>query len=316
MGSGRRHKSSNKSERKTFRNIFQTRGTHEGSSEGTNFKSTLNQEINTRLKEYNARNVDVVNQHLETIKNALSTDIDGTVEMRFGGSVSKHTYVNGLSDHDMLVFLNKSELAGKSPKEVFTYFMECLKQRLPNSDIKAGNLAVTVKFKSSDVEIQLLPAIKTTSGMKISDPNTGKWSNIIHPDKFASELTSVNQQNNGKVVPTIKIVKPIIACLPQNQQISGYHIEALATETFKNFNGPRTEDGMVQWFFKQASRRILYPVKEKTGQSEYVDDERLGKRDSSERRKISKAFEEIDYQMEQANSSQSLKKWRRILDGK
>ncbi len=316
MGSGRRHNPPTKSGGKTYRKIFQTSGIGIGNSEGNNFKSELNQEINGRLKEYNSRNVDLVNQHIDTIKRALSTDIEGSVETRFGGSVSKHTYVNGLSDHDMLVFLNKSDLGGKTPKEVFLYFKERLQQRLPNSEIKAGNLAVTVKFKSSDIEIQLLPSIKTPLGMRIADPNTGKWSNVIHPDKFASELTSVNQQNNGKVVPAIKIVKPIIATLPRNQQISGYHIEALATEAFKNYNGPKTEECMVQWFFKQASRRILYPVKEKTGQNEYIDDEKLGGRNSPSRNKVSKAFEDMDYRMEQANKSQSIKEWRRVLDGK
>ena len=82
---------------------------------------------------------------------------------------TKRTYVNGLSDNDVLVFLNKSELKGKKPNEVPDYFAEKLRQRLPNSEIKEGHLAVTVKFKNSNTEIQLLPAIKTKNGMRIAD---------------------------------------------------------------------------------------------------------------------------------------------------
>jgi len=229
--------------------------------------------------------------------------------------VIKHTYVNGLSDHDLLVYLNNSDLSQKSPKEAFIYFKEKLEKRLPKSEIRVGNLAVTVKFKSTGVEIQLLPAIKTSIGIKIANPNTGKWSDVIHPEKFARELTKVNQQNNGKVIRVIKLIKPIIASLPRNQQISGYHIEALATEIFKNYSGPKTIKKMLNLFFKQASRRILYPIEEKTGQSEYVDD-KLGVRNSLQRISIKKAFEEIDYRMERADKNHSIKEWRKILDGK
>ena len=279
------------------------------------FKPRLIEEMNNRLKEHNSRDADQVKQHLKTIKQAISSDIEGSIDLKFGGSVLKNTYVEGLSDNDILVFLNRSELRNTSPSQALELFANRLRQRLPNSEINTGNLAVTIKFRSSNTEIQLLPAIKTKTGMRIADPQTGKWSNVVKPQKFAKELTTVNQQNDGQVVPVIKTVKPIISASPKNQQITGYHTEALATEMFKQYTGPKNVPDMVNFFFKQASRRILYPIKEKTGQSEYVDD-KLGMRGSFRRRIISKAFEEIDYRMETASEKGSLREWRNILDGR
>ena len=46
--------------------------------------------------------------------------------------------------------------------------------------------------------------------------NTGNWSNVIKPEKFVKELRAVNQQNNGKIIPLIKTVKPIINSLPKD----------------------------------------------------------------------------------------------------
>ena len=60
------------------------------------------------------------------IKAALGKSIDGEIDLRFGGSVIKHTDVNGLSDIDALVILNGSELEHKSPEEVKAYFLQQL----------------------------------------------------------------------------------------------------------------------------------------------------------------------------------------------
>jgi hypothetical protein len=284
-------------------------------TDSQSFSDAMSSEFSGRLKEYNDRNVDQVNKHLETIKSAISADIKGSVELRFGGSVAKHTAVNGLSDNDMLVLLNDSSLAKKNPREVQEYFKSRLKNKIPNAEVSVGKLAVTVKFKKTGEEIQLLPAVKTATGIRIADPTVNKWSSVVKPQKFAKELTTVNQQNDGKVVPVIKLVKPIIDALPKSQHLKGYHVEALATEIFKTYTGPKTEEKMVDHFFKQASRRILYPIKDGTGQSEYIDD-RFGKRNSPRRVAISKAFSEIDYRMEEASERKSINKWRDILDGK
>ena len=75
------------------------------------YKAEANAYLQDLLADYNNRDADGIRRHLETIKQAVERDIDGEVEMLFGGSVRKHTYVDGLSDVDALMTVNSSELA-------------------------------------------------------------------------------------------------------------------------------------------------------------------------------------------------------------
>ena len=55
---------------------------------------------------FNARDVNLVQERLDDMKSALEDSIEGTIDQLFGGSVAKHTYVDGLSDVDSLVIVN------------------------------------------------------------------------------------------------------------------------------------------------------------------------------------------------------------------
>ena len=80
-------------------------------SEDVSFESDVNGMISDRLKSYNDRDSDQYKTHLDDIKGIIETRFAGAVKLRFGGSVSKHTYVDGLSDADILMLINNSELA-------------------------------------------------------------------------------------------------------------------------------------------------------------------------------------------------------------
>jgi predicted RND superfamily exporter protein len=262
------------------------------------------------LADYNNRDVSVIQGHLDTIKSALEQEIDGNVDILYGGSVAKHTYVDGISDIDALVLINKSELKDKSPAEVKKYFFERLQARLPRTQIGQGNLAVTVEFRDS--EIQLLPAIRHESGFKIADFTGNNWS-AIKPIEFTSLLTGINQNNGGKVVPTIKLAKSIISELPESQRLSGYHVEAIAVEVFQKYQGSKKTKDMLKYFFDEASRQVLRPIRDTTGQSMHVDDY-LGSVNSADRNRVSKSLDRISRRMKNADGAQSIDQWRDILD--
>jgi len=142
--------------------------------------------IKTVLTDVNNRDTETIQQHLSTIENAIHSQIDGFIDLKYAGSVSKHTYVDGLSDIDSLAVLNNSELADLNPEQVKQYFYKMLTKRLPNTDIKVGNLAVTLNF-STGVQIQILPVIKDANGIRIqSSRRDNAWSHVINPDKFAN----------------------------------------------------------------------------------------------------------------------------------
>ena len=244
----------------------------------------------------------------------ISEDIDGTLDLNYGGSVSKYTYVEGLSDVDVLLKINNSELSDKTPKEVLEYIKSRLGTNLQNVDeIKVGNLAVTVKFKDGN-EIQILPSIKSGDGYKIPSSNGERWSNIIRPDKFASRLTEINQKCGGKVIPVIKIVKHLNSKLPTDQQLSGYHIESLAIEIFKSYPDElsNTHKTMLKHFFKKSSEKVKSPIKDKTNQSIHVDDY-LGEENSPQRLRMGYILSRKYKLMRTADESKSLDMWENIL---
>lgn len=270
--------------------------------------------INEILADYNSRDVEAVRDHLDEIKEMIEEDIGGTTNLLFGGSVRKNTYVEGLSDVDILVTIEKSELSDLPPKDILEYVSSKLDESLVNvEDIKVGNLAVTVIF-SDGIEIQLLPAIKHGDGFKIPTGRGNDWSKIIRPDKFATRLTEVNQSNGGKVIPAIKLVKGINSQFPENQQLTSYHIESIAIEAFKSYpdSKPKTTKTMLEHFFEKASETVKSPIKDKTGQSINVD-EYLGPENSVNRFQISLTLDRVYRRMKNADTVGSVEEWKSIL---
>lgn len=261
----------------------------------------------------NDRDVYTIQEHLESIKSAIMSELEGTIDLRYGGSVAKHTYVDGLSDIDCLAILNKSELSGMSPDEVKSYFAHRLEQSLPGSiDVKVGALAITLTFPTG-FEIQVLPALKTSTGIKIpSSRRDDEWSRVIRPDNFAKILRYSNQQMEGKLVPVIKLAKSIVSNLPSNRQISGYHAESLAIEVFAKYKGVKTHKEMLKHFFSEGAKCVLGPVRDKTGQSVHVDDY-LGEANSISRKIVSDSFATIGRKMQNADGSKETRFWEQLF---
>ena len=266
--------------------------------------------LTSLLVTFNDRATASINTHLEEVRKALEKEIDGTVDLNYGGSVAKHTYVDGLSDIDSLVLLNKSELVNKSPEEVKDYFYSRLCDRFPNSKIEKGKLAVTVKF--SDIDIQLLPAVKGDKGFQIADASGTKWSNVS-PNRFSQELSNLNQKTGNKLVPTIKLVKAINFTLPEKRRLSGYHTEALAVDIFRDYSGRTTTKEMLKYFFKEAGKKVLTPIVDKTGQSRVVDAYLGGVRNLN-RGMVSDSLSRIGRRLEKADLGQNLDGWKQIFD--
>jgi hypothetical protein len=265
--------------------------------------------LSESLSEMNSRDAEANTRTLNAIKKALEKEIDGSIDLMFGGSVKKHTYVDGLSDIDTLVILNKSELALKTPDEARSYFVERLTERFPDATVVVGRLAVTIRFQNT--EIQLLPALKHGNALKIPKADGDGWSRI-NPKEFTEALTRVNQALGGKVVPTIKLAKSIIADFPKEQRLSGYHVEALAIQIFRDYSGTRTTKNLITEFLAKASEHLRRPIADPTGQSTYVD-EYLGGADSNKRQQFGQSMDRIAAKMANADRDKSLKAWADIL---
>jgi len=273
------------------------------------YEADCNALLNGFLSQFNDRDVDAVNRHLREIKAALEKELAGTIDLIFGGSVAKHTYVDGLSDVDSLVMLDNCELADSGPSDAKDYLARRLAERFPATEISEGRLAVTVKF--SDAEIQLLPAVSCRNAVQIPDAAGNHW-RTIQPNEFTRALTDTNDKGAKKVVPTVKLAKAIIANLPEQQRITGYHAEALAVYVFRNYTGPVSNKDMLRRYFTEASRLVLRPIQDRTGQSIHVD-EYLGPEATLERKIISDAFARIARRMERADLSGRVNDWSALF---
>lgn len=284
------------------------------SADSSTYNSEVNQLLQEALKNYNDRDVEAVNKHLDVLKKTINKEIKDSVKLIFGGSVPKHTFINGLSDIDTLVLVNKTSLQNKSPQEALDYFARQIQQRLPNTDVSIGRLAVTVRY-SDGCEIQLLPAIKTATGYKIADSlSSEKWSKVVRPKAFSQKLTAVNKACAGKVVPVIKLFKAAVKeVLPQSSKLSGYHAESLAIEAFKNYKGSKTYKDMLTHLCHSASERVKEPIKDKTGQSLHVDDY-LGAKNSTDRNQVSACLGRLAKKMGKADKLNYKGEWEKLFE--
>jgi len=229
-----------------------------------------NSMLSDALKVYNDRDISAISKSLKLLSDCLNAETEGRVDIRYGGSVSKHTYVDGISDIDTLVILNKSDYASLSPEEALDKFAERIRKRLPTCDVRVGSIAITINYKSGR-EIQLLPSIKDRNGhQKVKSWNDNKWIKT-RGDLFAKKLRAINITTGGKAIPTIKLVKGILADGSSRTKLSGYHVEALAIEAFKNYNGKRDNLSMISHFISQSKERVMNTIKDKSGQSVNVD---------------------------------------------
>ena len=250
----------------------------------------MNQYLRDKLRDYNNRDVDAINRHIRGLGSALGQTDDDVIYTRFGGSVRRHTYVNGLSDVDLLLIVNDSSLAGLTPNEIIRRMAGRIRQRMPTTNVTEGNLAVTIRYADGH-EIQVLPAIRTPNGVRIANPSNGSWSGVLHPERFIQKLTQVNQARNGQVIPTIKLAKVLADRHVQSDRdkITGYHMESLAIEAFKNYQGPTNLKSMLLHLIDYSSNAVGQPIRDTTGQSRYVDDY-LGPPGSPQRQKATATF--------------------------
>lgn len=258
----------------------------------------INDYLGEQLADYNDRDTDVVNRRLEQIADAIGDKVEGLDRLLFGGSISKHTYVDGFSDVDALVVLRGDQ--PDDPAELLRSFASSLQGALPaGARATAGTLAVTVTYADGS-EIQLLPARRLGDRLSIASEDGRGWREI-RPRKFAEKLTQVNQANSGSVVPAIKLVKGILSRLPQNDRLSGYHVEAIAVDAFRDYSGSNSRQAVLRHLLDHAASAVLRPTGDITGQSVHIDGH-LGAANSPDRQRISASIRRITQRMDSATS--------------
>ena len=261
----------------------------------------VNNLLQRLLARFNDRDIEAIQRRLAGIEQVLGEGVE-VDRILYGGSVAKHTDIDGISDVDALVILRREELAGRSAQELLDYFYEALDRALSRSEVAAvskGRLAVTVKYQD-DSEIQLLPALRSRQSVLIAAADGQGW-NDTKPKAFQLKLTVANTRLNRGLVPVIKLIKSIVSDFPSQKQLTGYHIEALSVEAAAGYRGPTTPKALLIHVLGFAAQRVLAPMKDRTGQSRTLD-AYLGTANSIERRNISQALEGMKRRLEAATT--------------
>ena len=269
----------------------------------------INAYLQGLLSEINDRNSELINDRLHEIEQELG-EVFELDRLLFGGSVAKHTFVNGLSDIDALVILDGNTDTHNQPSAMREAFAQTLRERLKGNDIReilAGNLAVTVHYRDG-TEIQLLPAMERGSRFVISSPDGNSWSSIA-PRRFARRLTEVNQRNSGMVIPAIKLAKSLLDSQLGNRTLSGHHIETLAVDAFERYQGPYTPQAMLSRLIDRARVRVFTSMPDVTGQSQSVDDQ-LGRSYSPHRKSLASELNALSERL----VSGELSDWRELFE--
>jgi len=269
------------------------------------FEATVAEQLETLLAAANRRDIKAVNEALTEIKDALASDIEVTLDTRFGGSVRKRTYVNGISDVDTLVILRDPELRSQSPQQVLEYFENQARTKLNGWEVTRGRLSLTLS--KGGLDLQLLPAVREAGKTHIPSARGDRWSEI-NPEAFFKKLTDTNEKCGGKVVPVIKLAKIINSQQAEALQLSGYHLESLAIESFKSYAGLVNPKAMLEHFFDNSRALVLAPIKDSTGQSVHVDTY-LGAANSSARKEAAAALDRTYRRMKNASVAGSKEQW-------
>jgi hypothetical protein len=275
------------------------------------FDAALANEFARLLTQFNSRNTQETSSRLDSIKAVLKDTIEGTFDTFFGGSVAKHTFVDGLSDIDSMLLIS-GEFADTPPSVMLEKISITLQAKLSRDvEVSYGRVAVTVKYPDGD-EIQLVPCRNgTDKRLQVPDWNSNRWSSI-DPDQFRKGLTKRNEECGGKLIPTLKLAKAVNSNLSEDTQLTGYHIESIGVAAFRNYQGEKTTVRMLPHFFERASQLVLAPMADRTGQSVHVD-EHLGVAGSESRKTISLALARIHQRMTNASAARSKDRWLEIL---
>jgi hypothetical protein len=276
------------------------------------FESELAGLLGQLLGGYNARDAETARERLDEIKDTLKEEMDGSFDQLFGGSVAKHTYVDGLSDVDSLILLDGSDLEDETPAAALQLMEAVISDRLEGqAEVSRGRMAVTVVYGDGMV-IQVLPALRTDDGrLHVPSSRHEGWSRI-DPIAFRDALTRRNDECAGKLVPTIKLAKAIIGQLPESQRLSGYHVESLAISAFKDYAGEKTTAAMLPNFFESAKDLVQAPIRDSTGQSIHVD-EYLGPANSEARQAAGHVLGRLARRMRNASAAGSAAQWEALF---
>ena len=161
------------------------------------------------------RDTVLVRERLDQAKAALGEETEDSFDELFGGSVAKHTYVDGLSDVDTLLVINDSKFEDHTPKKILERIESILREHLSkNVVVDHGAMAVSITYPDGMV-IQLLPALRTETGLRV--PSARKMGGPISIPMGSGGLLQTSTTNAVESwCPPLSWRRPLSRTCPSN----------------------------------------------------------------------------------------------------
>ena len=90
------------------------------------FSPKLLERLTQLLSRVNDRDDVKLSARLDEVKSTLKSEIESEFSLKFGGSVAKHTYVDGISDVDMLLVMKGK---AEAPRKILDHLSAELAQQ-------------------------------------------------------------------------------------------------------------------------------------------------------------------------------------------
>jgi len=267
---------------KDFRNQIKIEIKKEKRINGRKYLNNLKRSLGGQ----NKKEIYLVQKRINKIDKILKKNFK--IELILSGSVTKHTYVHGLSDIDILVNLREESPKSINPKMVQERIKNILKTDFKTeNDLEAINILVDKKIK-----IQLVPVILKDKDIFFPSKGGKKWIKIL-PQRFSNQLKKRDDKLCKKLSTLIRIIKIInVEEIASKNRLKNHHIEVLAyLYSLKNPG----EENILNWlhdFFLYAKDRVKEKVRDTSNQFTFVDNY-LGKPKNKRRKEVSKNLEEV-----------------------
>ncbi len=216
---------------------------------------------------------------LESTLSKCSSAISGTFprsEYNFSGSITKHTFLFGGSDIDVLVFVPPSNPS--APAVEVKLLNEAVSGICPRT---LHEHYITLN-PPGGVNIDLVPAFRSIEGnVHIPDPNAQAWIPIF-PNLFAEDLDALDKRHYGALKPAIRLTKWLTKRF-LTVPLLGHHIELLMFISAYWLSPTKSPLELLSSFLNSSSHLVLTPLRDTSKQRTFVDDY-LGEGDSPARR--------------------------------
>lgn len=182
-----------------------------------------------------------------------SGTIGGSIQHSFLiGSYARRTVVAPIDDIDIVFQIdprhwNKGWPLRPDPASVIGTFHRAIKYRYGESAVRKQRRSVGLLMSRRAIDV--VPALATDKDgvYLIPDVDEEAWIKTA-PQLHAEAITAINQENQGLVVPLIKLVKVWNQCLPSTVRLKSYAIETLVSHFVDGYGITDLGDGLHDFF--------------------------------------------------------------------